>query len=361
MPRIDADRIAVAFDMQGCPNRCRHCWLGPASNRILSEADVRWGVSQFREYLSSASTPIRALTVATWFREPDYHDDYRDLYELEAQLGDGTPGRYELLSVWRLARDPGYAEWARSVGPDTCQISFFGLQETNDWFHRRNGAFADALTATERLLNAGMKPRWQLFLTTKLLPELDGLLALVDQYRLRERVHDLGGEFRVFMHPPGPDHSAREIETLRPTIEQVAGLPKALLAATREHFGRDVLWKTEATLYAEILRDEATRISAAILPGVLWFFVCSNWDVYSNIGTLEPWWRLGNLKQDSVESIIRTFEEDGVPGLRALFHESTASLAQQHGDPTGQRIYSTREDLVALYRAKRCETEWRGR
>ena len=67
------------------------------------------------------------------------------------------------------------------------------------------------------------------------------------------------------------------------------------------------------------------------------------------------------MKQDSVGSIIRKFEEDGVPGLRVLFHESTASLAQQHGDPTGQRIYSTREDLIALYRGKHCEAEWRGR
>jgi hypothetical protein len=178
MPKTDTDRIVVAFDMHGCPNRCRHCWLGPAGNRVLSAEDVRWGVSRFREYLSRASTPIRMLSVATWFREPDFGDEYRELYDLEAELGDGRPNRYELLSVWRLARDEGYAEWAESVGPDTCQISFFGLEETNDWFHRRKGVFADALTATERLLNAGMKPRWQLFLTTKLLPELDGFTSV---------------------------------------------------------------------------------------------------------------------------------------------------------------------------------------
>ncbi len=180
MPKINGERIGVAFDMQGCPNRCRHCWLGPGSGQTLSEEDVRWGASQFRDFLSGWNSSVRSLSFATWFREPDFRDDYRHLYELEAELGDGVPNRYELLSVWRLARDDTYAEWAKSVGPDTCQISFFGLKKTTDWFHRRDGAFEDALTATRRLLDVGMKPRWQIFLTTKLLPELNQFLELID-------------------------------------------------------------------------------------------------------------------------------------------------------------------------------------
>ena len=91
-----------------------------------------------------------------------------------------------LLSIWRLARDESYANRAKSVGPDTCQISFFGMRGTNDWFHRRKGAFDDALAAAHRLLDVGMKPRWQVFLTTKLLPELDEFLAIVEQARLAE-------------------------------------------------------------------------------------------------------------------------------------------------------------------------------
>ena len=105
MPKIDREHIGVAFDMQGCPNRCRHCWLGPASGRKLSEQDVRWGVSQFRDFMVTTNTSIKKLSVATWFREPDFSDDYRKLYDLEAELGDEKPSRYELLSVWRLCRN----------------------------------------------------------------------------------------------------------------------------------------------------------------------------------------------------------------------------------------------------------------
>ena len=360
MPKIDGQQIGVAFDMQGCPNRCRHCWLGPTGNRILSEEDVRWGVSRFRELLVSGSVPVKRLSVATWFREPDFRDDYRKLYDLEAELGDTKPNRYELLSVWRLAWDDSYACWAKSVGPDTCQISFFGMRETTDWFYRRKGAFEDALTATERLLDAGMKPRWQLFLTTKLLPDLDELLGLVDRLRLPRRVRELGDEFQLFTHTPGPDGQARGLEHLRPTAEQLTSLPETILAPSRKHFGRDILWHTEETLVTEI-RDWDGEARTNDLPDVLWFFVCANWDVFSNVGTLEPWCRLGNLKQDSVESIMCMYEDDSAPGLAVQFHEPPARLAQRFGDPSGQKVYSSWGDLLSLYRAKHCEEEWERR
>ncbi len=360
MPKIDRNRIGVAFDMQGCPNRCRHCWLGPGNSRTLSEQDVRWGVSLFRNLIARGNTPIKKLSVVTWFREPDFHDDYRQLYDLEAELGDGKPNRYELLSIWRLARDDSYARWAKSVGPDKCQISFFGLRETNDWFHRRKGAFNDAITATERLLDTGIKPRWQIFLTTKLVPELNELLALVDKLRLRERVQELGDEFQLFMHPPGPDHEARNIEELRPTSEQLVDLPETILAPTRKYYSRDVLWQSEEILYSEIINDRNMKNGSA-LPEVLWFFVRSNWDVFANIGTLEDWWCLGNLKRDSVKTIIHRFETDETPGLKSLFHESHAKLSRQYGNPNGHRVYSSKKDLLSLYRGRYFENEWNRR
>lgn len=358
MPTIDETEIGVAFDMHGCPNRCRHCYLGPGSTHTLSEEDARWGVSQFRDYMARGVTSIRKLSVATWFREPDYGDNYRQLYELESELSDGQPNRYELLSVWRLVRDKTYAEWAKSVGPDTCQVSLAGMEEATDWFCRRKGAFSDALSATERLLEAGMKPRWQVFLTTKLFPDLGDLLDLVEQLRLHSRVDELGGEFQMFMHAPGPDHEGRSLENFRPTVQEVADLPESILEASRRHFRRPVLWQTEAELYSELIGRDRLEDVGGVLPEKLWFFVCGNWDVFTNVGTLEPWWRLGNMKIDSVETMYRRFEEDDVLGLQVLLHTSAAELADHYGDPTGQRIYSDRGDLLSLYRGKHCEKEW---
>ena len=48
----------------------------------------------------------------SWFREPHYSDDYKELYEAELRYNHGfsTDKDYELLSIWRLANDKGYAK-----------------------------------------------------------------------------------------------------------------------------------------------------------------------------------------------------------------------------------------------------------
>ncbi len=362
MPTITTKKIGVALDMQGCPNRCRHCYLGFGTNQILSDYDLRWVASHFRHYLETADTTVESLTVSSYFREPDFSDEYRHLYELSEELSDGKPERHELLSIWRLAHDRGYAAWAKSVGPQTCQISFFGMEETNDWFFRRKGAFTDALTATERLLDVGMKPRWQIFLTKRLVPEIDELLRLIDRLRLRERVHDLGSGFQLFMHMPGPDHEGRKIEYLRPTEEDVTSLPEDILKPSRKHFRRDILWQSESELYAAILEDEETLPKDERVldePSSFWFFVTNEWNVFSNVGTLEPWWKLGNLKKDSVETIIRRFEKDEIPGLDVLLNYPRDRLAREYGDPNGLKIYCGKGDLLNLYLAKYCEERWK--
>ncbi len=76
----------------------------------MSEEDLRWVVEQFRAFRRSGEDcpPWQKLRVSTWFREPDFSPDYRRLYELENELSDlpCQRGEYELLSVWRAARDP---------------------------------------------------------------------------------------------------------------------------------------------------------------------------------------------------------------------------------------------------------------
>jgi len=359
VPPIGKRHIGIAFDMYGCPNACRHCYLGKAFGPPMSEEDVRWAVAQFRKYTRQGDTApfFQKLTVTTWLREPDYADDYRRLYNLEDELSDGRPARSELLSIWRLARDVHYARWAKEVGPDTCQISFFGLEETNDWFHRRQGAFRDNLAATERLLEAGMKPRWQFFLTRKILPELSGLMRLIGKRRLRERVADLGGRFDFFIHTPGPDYEGRRIEDLRPTLDEIGNMPAELIEASKRHFGRETLWRSEAELYAAMM-NEAPMFPYAHNPiDMLWFFVTNRFDVFSNLGTLEPWWLLGNLRKHSVAAIADAFENNRPLALKTTYTVPARELAREFGDPASTRVYGGADDLKSLYLAQYCETK----
>jgi len=343
--------IGIAFDMHGCPNRCRHCWLALLPNASLSEKTVREITQWFRSFArpGEASPFFRKVWVSTNTREPDFSDEYRRLYDLESELSDGKPWRYELLSIWRLARDPQYALWAKSIGPDTCQISFFGGENTTDWFCRRKGAYRDCLTATERLLESGMKPRWQLFANTKGINELDELLCLADQMRIPQRVEALGACFNIFVYVWGVCGAALGIEHLRPTAEDMTKIPRRLLELSVKHFGQDVLWRSEAELCSEILsRNE--WYGYGMEPGHMgWFEIAGNMDVYFNAYGVESCWCLGNLARESLSTILGRFEEDNTPGRRLIASVPAQRLVRDFGNLQGRQVHSSADDLLRLY------------
>ena len=358
MPQIVSREIGVALDMHGCPNRCRHCYLGVLPNGRMTEEDLRWAVTQFREYVRKREDrPL--IEVASSWREPDFSDDYERLAELEAELSDVRPTRYELLSIWRLARDEKYAEWAKRVGPDTCQITFFGMEETQDWFCRRRGAFRDCVRATERLLEVDIKPRWQLFLTKKILPDLDDLMKLVDRMRIRERVQALGDEFVIFIHPPGLVGEGRKILPLSATLEDTKLVPAEIVASTQRHFNTEKIWTTEAETISRILRDPEEFGPPYRYPPEpkLWLFIAGNWDVFSNMGTTDPWWKLGNLKEDPIEIIFDTLENDRILPLKLNRADTLQELAQRYGDTESPRVVNSIEQY---WFEKYCEETYRG-
>ena len=191
------DYLGVMVDIAGCPNRCRHCWLGSHKNGNMTACDFRNIAEQFRNWRDENGETIREIGFFSWWREPDFRDDYRELWALEQELSSpGRAQRFELLSIWRLARDESYAKWAETLEPKVCQISFFGMEETTDWGIRKK-AFADNLLATERLLEAGIAPRWQLFLTKRGLGDLDEFLRLIYRLDLHKRCEAVGQKFEV--------------------------------------------------------------------------------------------------------------------------------------------------------------------
>ena len=335
MPSLPADWVGVAVDIHGCPNRCRHCYLGAPPAPGLREERLREIVAEFRV----AGRPLR-VSAHIW--EPDFSADYRHLHELENELGDlpSLRAEMELLSVWRLARDPDYAPWAHSIGVRVCQISFFGLEGATDWACRRRGAFRDALAATERLLAAGIRPRWQWFFTTRLPPDIPGLLALTEDLRLRERCEAAGGPFALFLNCPAPDGEGVHLEGLRPTMEDAARLPGPLREQSERHLG-SALGEAEGALIERLLHDQRpiAPTEADVFSRPLWLLICGNEDVYANVGEMTPPWRLGNLREEGAGRIIAALEEDRPPGLQALRTVPVAQLAAQFGDRSSRRLY----------------------
>jgi hypothetical protein len=100
MEKWNMETLGVAVDMAGCPNNCRHCWLGKQKNGNISICDFRNITEQFTNWRDENGNAIKKFGFATWHREPDFRDDYRELWEIEKELSSpGTAKRFELLSI----------------------------------------------------------------------------------------------------------------------------------------------------------------------------------------------------------------------------------------------------------------------
>ena len=275
----DMSYLGVMVDMAGCPNRCRHCWLGSHRNGNMTVDDFRNIADHFKNWRNENGEGVRELGFFTWWREPDYRDNYRELWALEQELSSpGRAERFELLSIWRLARDESYAKWAATLSPKACQISFFGMEENTDWGIRRKGAFRDNLLATKRLLDAGIAPRWQLFITKRCISELDEFTRLIYDLELHKRYEAIGGKFEVFINGMSPEGNGNELIDVFIDEDDVALIPSSLVAISRDSIDR--LGQPEYLLLDSLLHDDSSPNVSANIPSVS---VNADYDVYPNI------------------------------------------------------------------------------
>lgn len=346
MPKFKSKEIIISMDMAGCPNRCKHCWLGHAPNRKVDKKLLKEVVDTFKNWVKAGDTEpyFDKVNVNSWYREPDFSDDYKELYELEKELGDKVV-RFELLSIWRAARDLDYVKWAKEIGTKKCQITFFGMEENTDYFTGRKWAFKDNLIATERLLDAGIVPRWQVFLNDKSKYDLNELVKLVSELNLEERVAKLGGEFEIFTHIPSPDGKSFELEDIRPKKGIDKFIPEYIKEKSKKHFRvedfSDILGKPEKELLTELLKRDEPYNNYPPLA----FMITPDLDVYSNIGEPMAWWCLGNIEKDGIDKVMNRFINNEVIGLNANFEVSVSHLAKEYGRRESDYLY-TEDDLI---------------
>lgn len=350
MPKLRNNEISIAFDMGGCPNRCKHCWIGHLKNKKIDIEKIKEIVNEFRNYKINKddSTYFNKIFVSSWFREPDYLPNYKELYDLEEELSDEVK-RFELMSVWRIARDKDYVKWAKDIGTQKCQITFFGLEENTDYFAGRKGTFKDNLIATDRLIEEGIVPRWQLFLNEENKGELQAFTKLIEDLKLEERVKAIGKEFEVFVYLPAPYGEAFNLEDIRPKADILDSIPTYLKEKTLKYFNskdiKAILGYEEKELLPKLLENND---SLSEYPFILSFMITSDLEVYCNAGEVVPWWSLGNLNYDSVEKIMDNYINNASLGLKLMYEVPISKLAKECGNLDGKSIY-TEEDLIMKY------------
>lgn len=344
---MEYPHISIVLDMAGCPNRCKHCWIGHSPNGHLTEDDLRYAAAQFRPFAEK-------LTVYDWTREPDYTDDYRRRWALCNELSDGERDHFELISTWRIARDPSYAPWLASLGIKAAQLTLFGGQETTDRYTGRRGAYDDILHAINTLLAHGIAPRIQIFVNKDNVDELPLIDRLISDMDLIHRCAAIGQTFVCFMHQGSCDGENEKLYPIRPTPDDLRNLPPRLVDMSLQFWQAEniqqVFGQTEEALFAELAHSTDTENLAENEPVL---YIDKDFNVYPNFGAMEPSWCLGNLKAAGAAAILRNFSENRTPAQHTRLTTPVCEMVKALGDPHSQRLFA-RDDYIQYLLNRYC-------
>ena len=316
--------LTLAVDMFGCPNRCRHCWIGHMPNRAMEEGADAWLVNYFRPYFNS-------IAFYSWLREPDFCDDYVQRWHRDNQISVNTsPMRFELASFWRIVRDPRYIDFLKEVGVKKVQLTFFGMEELTDQYTGRKGAFQELLHATEILIANQIAPRWQAFINEENKDEIVQLLSLIDSLKLEERCSTFHETFKFFVHSGSCDGENRKLYKIRIEKDHI---PEALIPYYMDY--EKVLTEREC---CSLLRNDTSNVvyhngDAIVLN------ISNQYDVYFNFTHMTQAWRIGNLKSDNQDEIIRKIKEEDIPALNLARRIPVCELAEKYGDKQSDKAF----------------------
>ncbi len=312
-------QLNLVVDMYGCPNRCRHCWLGHMPNRTMEDGADAFIVDYFSPYFGK-------IAYYSWLREPDYCDDYASRWEKDLAISkNAVPERFELASFYRIVRDDRYIPFLRSVGVKKVQLTFFGLEETQDRYVGRKGAYREVMRATELLIDGGILPRWQCFLNEENREEILEIYRIAREIK-KERCPDL--EF--FVHEGTCDGENRKLYPIR--IEK-HHIPKELAPVYRNY--GSLLSERECI---GLLKQDRSSPSFPV-GDVITLNVSNTYDVFYNYTHMTEAWKIGNLKTDEPEALVPRIVEGNTPALNALKTCVWQDLAERFGDEASDKVF----------------------
>lgn len=300
--------------MYGCPNRCRHCWVGHSPNGRMTFDDLKQIAAKFKSYA----------------------------HEFE-------------ISVWRIVRGCEYVKWLVSLGVTKAQLTLFGGEALTDYYTGRTGAYREILHAVDILLENKISPRIQVFVNKDNIEELPLIEALILENRLPERCVAFGGEFSCFAHQDSCDGENAKLYNVRVTPDDLKKIPPLLTDYTLKHFHADnlneVFGQTERELYRKLIADTSTGSYVSDSPVL---YIDSAYNVYPNISTTAPYWCLGNLKESSAEEILRNYLSGKSTAQTVRREIPLCEIVKRCGDPNSLRLFG-KQDYIAYLLNQYCE------
>lgn len=327
-------QLTVCFDMAGCPNRCKHCWIGVTPNGRRTLDDLFFVADSFKPFANK-------IEVYSWYREPDYLNNYKELWKLENQLSGFHHKHFELLSFYRAVRDREYVPWLRSLGVREVQLTLFGTEKATDEYVGRKGAFKEIVKTIDILLAHGIAPRIQIFIHKDNLMDMTNLETYLESIDLEKRCENIGQKFHLFVHQGGCDGESENLYDQWLTSDDLSHIPQYFIKKTLDYFKKTniqaIFGKPERAFFKTALKDLSTTNFVKEEPV---FYADKDFNVYPNISAAKVWWHLGNLKTDGINKIISNYRDNKSIAQTLSVTIPFSEMVKSVGNPNSDRLFT---------------------
>jgi hypothetical protein len=250
-----------------------------------------------------------------------------------------TPRRFELASFWRIVRDPEYVHFLKEVGVNCVQLTLFGLKETTDHYIGRADAYEELLKATEILIGNEISPRWQTFINHDNREEIVSLLHLTEELKLKDRVEAFGGTFKFFVHAGSCDGENRKLYPIRISRGEIPDELIPYFLNYDENLSEKEL--------CEKLRNDDSYFAPHNDKDIV-IYVANDYDLFFNFTHMQKEWRIGNIKEEPIEELLRRILDEDIPALRSARSITVGELVKRYGNPESERLFEEEDFKMHL-------------
>ena len=300
--------------MYGCPNRCKHCWLGSLPNKLLDDSYPNKIVELFKPY-------FKDITFYSWLREPDNCKNYIDRWIEDNNLSTIKPVRFELASFYKIARDINYVKWLKEVGTKKVQLTFFGLEDTTDLFIGRKGAYKELIKASDILKENGIEPRWQIFIYQSNISEVVELISIAKQKDIKE----------ILVHEGSCDGNNRLLYPIRINKDEV-------IDEIKPYYLDYSSILSEKECFDILIDDESSYVPHN--EGDIVIYITSDLNIYFNFTNPSKSWKIGNILTENIEDIVNKIINEDIPALNIARKIKIKDLVKKYGDFTSNKVFS---------------------
>ncbi|MCK9198064.1 MAG: radical SAM protein [Bacilli bacterium] len=317
-------KLTLVVDTYGCPNRCKHCWLGHMTNRKMPQGSDEFLINYFAPFFDS-------IEYYSWVREPDFCNEYKSRWEKDIAISvNSRPTRFELASFYMLNHDANYVNFLKEVGTKIVQLTFFGLENMTDKYVGRVGAFNELINATNILLDNNISVRWQAFINKENKEDLIELLELSKNMNLEERCQKTGNPFKFFVHSGSCDGENMKLYNLRIDKKEV---PLKLIPYYLDYdhtYEEKEIW--------EILKNDNSFLNFSKKDKMV-INVANNFDIFFNYTHMKKEWKIANVKKDKANLVINKIINNDVYAINVANNTPISTLVKECGDCTSSKIF----------------------